>query len=74
VREERVTCDQCGKDKTTRTNCEDYRIVLQSEMVPGHGAGVYTAMAIRPQFERPFHFCGKKCLRLWIDANIPAES
>jgi hypothetical protein len=63
----KVTCDGCGRDLTTRTNCVDYRLVLASEDKPGHGAGVYTAMMIYPPVERSYYFCGLGCLDRWRD-------
>jgi hypothetical protein len=67
MRTERVTCDGCGADLTTRTNMVDYRLVLASESKPGHGEGFYTAMGIYPTINRAHHFCGLACLDLWRD-------
>lgn len=63
----KVVCDGCGSDLTTRTNSVDYRLVLDSENKPGYGAGFYTDMGIYPAVDRPYHFCGLKCLDRWRD-------
>ncbi len=65
MRFEKVTCDGCGDDLTTRSNCVDYRLVLASESKPGYGAGCYTAMMIYPAIKRTHHFCDLKCLDHW---------
>lgn len=62
---EKVSCDGCGRDLTTRTNIEDYRLVLASESKPGYGSGAYTCMGIYPAIERAHHFCGLGCLDHW---------
>lgn len=62
-----VTCDGCGCDLSTRTNVEDYRLVLRSESKLGSGSGVYTLMAISPPIDREHHFCGVGCLDHWRD-------
>lgn len=67
MRFEKVTCDACERDLTTRTNIEDYRLVLASESKPGYGGGAYTAMGIYPAVNRTHHFCGLQCLDLWRD-------
>jgi hypothetical protein len=65
MRVEKVTCDGCGHDLTTRTNSVDYRLVLASESKPGYGPGVYTDMGIYPAVERAHHFCDLACLDRW---------
>jgi hypothetical protein len=65
MREEKVTCDGCGHDLTTRSNSVDYRLVLASESKPGYGAGAYTDMMISSPLEREHHFCGLDCLDHW---------
>lgn len=60
-----VTCDGCGRDLTTRTNCVDYRLVLAAEGKPGHGDGFYTAAMIYPPVDRAYYFCALKCLDHW---------
>jgi hypothetical protein len=61
----KVTCDGCGHDLTTRSNCVDYRLVLSSESKPGYGTGVYTAMALSPPVDRSYYFCDLECLDYW---------
>ena len=67
MRDEKITCDGCGADLTTRSNSVDYRLVLGSESKPGYGAGVYTDMMIYPPIDRTHHFCGIGCLDHWRD-------
>jgi hypothetical protein len=57
-----VSCNGCGKDLSSTSNSEDYRIVLKSECIPCHG-GVVTDMAMYPQIEKPMHFCSIECLK-----------
>lgn len=65
-----VTCDGCGADLTTRTNIEDYRLVLTSESKPGYGSGAYTAMGIYPAVDRAHHFCDLACLDHWSGRRL----
>lgn len=59
-----ITCDQCGGDLTFTANCDDYRLVVQSErLLPYPGGGAVTAMAVYPPVARAYHFCGLGCLR-----------
>lgn len=58
-------CEWCGKDLSTRTNCEQYRIVVRSEPIPA-GDGTVTAMHIEPEFFRDIHFCNWKCMATWF--------
>lgn len=67
MRVEKITCDGCGGDLTTRTNSVDYRLVLAAESKPGYGAGAYTDMMIYPPVDRAHHFCGIGCLDRWRD-------
>lgn len=67
MRNEKVTCDGCGADLTTRSNSVDYRLVLSSETKPVYGAGCYTDMMIYPPVERTYHFCLLGCLDHWRD-------
>ena len=59
-----ITCDHCGRDLTTTTNCEGYRIVLKSEGIPSAG-GTVTDMAAYPDFDEPMYFCRFRCLEGW---------
>lgn len=65
MREEKVTCDGCGADLTTRSNSVDYRLVLASESKPGYGPGAYTDMMKYPPVDRTHHFCNLACLDHW---------
>lgn len=65
MRNEKVSCDSCGRDITTSGNSIDYRIVLQSEVVPFEGIGC-TDMMIWPQIKGAKHFCGITCLKTWV--------
>lgn len=62
---EKVTCDACGKDLTTRSNSVAYRLALDSERMPGCGSFVSTGMMISPPVERTHHFCDFPCLDHW---------
>lgn len=70
MRDEKVTCDGCGRDLTTRSNSVDYRLALDSESKPGRGDGFYTDMMIYPSIDRPHHFCGLKCLDHWSGRRL----
>lgn len=65
MRTEKVICDGCGADLTTRSNSVDYRLVLASEGKPGYGPGAYTDMMIYPAIDRAHHFCDLRCLDHW---------
>lgn len=68
MRTEQVTCDNCGRDLTTTTNCEAYRTVLQAERIPSTG-GALTAMLDSPEPKRPHHFCGMHCVAAFIEKH-----
>lgn len=70
MRIEKVTCDGCDSDLTTRTNSEDYRLVLANESKPGSGSGFYTCMPISPSLRRSHHFCDLNCLDHWRDREL----
>lgn len=74
MRDEKITCDGCGADLTTRCNSVDYRLVLGSESKPGYGPGVYTDMMIYPPIDRTHHFCIMSCLDLWRDREKYASN
>lgn len=71
-----ITCDHCGEDITVTGNCEDYRLVLESEsrtpwyVLEGKTGGFVTAMAMQPPISRPHHFCGFRCLKEWAVAGV----
>lgn len=67
-----ITCDGCGKDLTYTGNCVDYRLALYNENIQSRGVAV-TAMMKRPRIKRDAHFCGVRCLRLWLDKNHPIK-
>lgn len=66
-----IKCDWCDKDITYTGNCDDYRLVLQSEsktpwyVREGMEGGAVTAMAIEPELTRPHYFCNLHCLQVW---------
>ena len=63
-REEKITCDHCGRDLTTTTNAIDYRIILAADMIPSAGR---TATLVH--YENPLpqsrYFCSLSCLKEW---------
>jgi len=68
MRNEKVTCDGCGGDISTRWNSVDYRLVLQSESKPLADNLQYMAdMMIYEPISRPHHFCRLGCLDTWRD-------
>lgn len=62
-----ITCDQCERDLTVTTNCEDYRLGLIVQSIPSCG-GAVTLMATHPPLERDHHFCGARCFKQWVAA------
>jgi len=68
----KVTCDGCGDDITATGNSVDYRLVLESELLPqwwqirGESGGSCTDMMIYPPIKGRRHFCGLKCLDVWV--------
>ena len=64
----KVTCDQCNKDITMSTNCEDWRIILASEAIPAKG-DIVTLLHIYKPIETK-HFCGVECLKTWVGINL----
>lgn len=61
----KIICAKCGRDLTTTTNSEAYRVKLCSEDIPSE-CGVVTDMAAYPDYARPVHFCDEYCLRGWL--------
>lgn len=59
-----ITCDECGADLTTTSNCEGYRLALVNERIPPQ-EGLVTAMAAYPIIENDAYFCCWGCLSAW---------
>lgn len=64
----KVTCDGCGRDLTATANCVDYRLVLEPQSIPSAG-GAVTAMHIEPDIRSARHFCGLRCLEVWMEKS-----
>lgn len=67
-----VQCEWCGNDLTTSGPVTSYRINLRSITIPNEG-GYCIDVLIYPQFEKPLNFCGKGCLRLFINKDFENE-
>jgi hypothetical protein len=67
-----VVCDACGRDLTTTSNCEDWRIALINQSIPPM-PGIVTSMMIYPKLESDFHFCCWKCLKKWFEDESKYE-
>lgn len=65
MRHEQVTCDGCGRDLTSTSNCVDYRLALTVEGVPSSGR-IATLMHIEPPLNRDYHFFRVDCLKTWM--------
>lgn len=65
MKEDKVTCDGCGKDISTRSNIEGWRLVLSVESIPADGAGPYTCKHVPLPIGRTYHFCRLPCLDNW---------
>lgn len=63
-RKETITCDSCGVDLTTTSNCVDYRLALLNQFIP-LAPGSVTAMRAEPILERDYYFCTLNCLLQW---------
>lgn len=61
-----VICDHCKRNISETGNSVDYRILLASEPIPNRGGGM-TDVAIEPDFNRPRHFCGMRCLKQYLE-------
>lgn len=66
MKEERITCDGCGTDLTITGNSIAWRLALTPQKIPCH-SGAVTDMWIEPDLDRAHHFCGLRCLFLWVD-------
>jgi hypothetical protein len=68
MRETTVTCDACGRDISTTTNCVDFRLALTTERLPAE-SDVVTLMHISQPIGRDHHFCGVRCLTAWVESD-----
>ena len=64
-KELKISCDSCGRDLTSTTNCEDYRIALLNDSIPSIGEPV-TAMAVYPPLRQDHYLCDIKCLKEFV--------
>lgn len=65
-----ITCDHCGEDLTTTSNCVNYRIVLSCEQIPSAG-GMVTLMHVERPLNRRLDFCGERCFAQWSRKEYP---
>jgi len=65
MKEEKITCNHCGRDLTTTTNSIDYRLSLTSDRIQPRSS-CCTDMMIYPIIEEDAHFCSLVCLKNWI--------
>ena len=61
-----IKCDQCNEDLTCSKGATKYKLTLSCEKCPSDGPCV-SLLLVLPPIERDYHFCGLKCLFLWID-------
>lgn len=67
-----VTCDGCGNDLTSTSNCVDWRLALVNERLPiASGVATVTSMGVYPATMQDGYFCGVDCLRSWLDKEYP---
>lgn len=59
-----VACDTCNSDLTNTDGMPKYRLRLSSEALP-HTGGAYTVL-VSPPIDEDMHFCGLKCLGLFV--------
>ena len=64
-----IKCDQCGRDLSATGNCIDYRLALLNQEIPTQG-GANTLMMSYPALDQDSYFCGTRCLKAWISANL----
>jgi len=64
----KITCDNCERDITYTGNSIDWRIALINERVPiSPDLTCVADMMIYPPLKHDCHFCGKECLKSWIN-------
>lgn len=68
----KITCDHCGRNLSSTSNCIDWRLALRNEEIPSRDGMVTTVMRY-PAFDRDHHFCGIGCLVRWIRKKVPDE-
>lgn len=68
---EKITCDKCGEDITTRGAKPAWRLKLAQEQIPVDGVGEYSVMVHPPlgHWREHLDFCGMGCLQDWMESN-----
>ncbi len=61
-----IKCDSCGKDLTTTSNCDDFRLCVSSERIYSRG-DILTAMEFTRPLDASLHFCGWPCFNKFFD-------
>lgn len=69
MREEKITCDACGKDLTTTGPQPMFRLMLTSEEVPSDSGGLMHAIRVYPDIDKDHHFCNTTCLADWVEGK-----
>ena len=64
-----IKCDQCGRDLSATENCVDYRLALLNQEIPSRG-GAVTSMMRYPPLDQDAYFCGTRCLKAWVSAEL----
>lgn len=65
-----IKCDACEADLTDAGSMPTYRLQLGAEAVPNSGS-IICSVAVRPDLERQYHFCGIPCLGKWMSNAHP---
>lgn len=68
-----VVCDGCGKDLSVTHYEADFRLVLGNEAMEHDGSGTAYAMRCPRPIDRTHHFCGMRCLEVWLEGGVVPE-
>lgn len=78
MRDEKVVCDNCGRDLAYTDNAYAYRVLLTDEEIPrserARRSGIVTDMHLPPAFDRDHHFCDRDCLSAWVQKSPLSSS
>lgn len=63
-----ITCDTCTKD-ILYTNYSSDSIIVVTTRCKNHNPRSSTvfAMELPPPLDHDYHFCGKPCLKVWLE-------
>lgn len=65
-----ITCDNCGSDISDAGPMPSFRLCLKPERIKNSG-GIMYAVLSDPPISRDHHFCGLRCLHVWLDSVDP---